>query len=59
MLDLKLNKLIDDKIIASYEKDVKRIDQMIKDKSGAGNDYIGWADWPVNRSEERRVGKEC
>ena len=35
MLDLRLNKLIDDKIIAGYENDVKRIDQMIKNKSGA------------------------
>ena len=61
MLDLKLNKLIDDKIIASYEKDVKRIDQMIKDKSGAGNDYIGWADWPVNYDKEElaRIKKDA
>ena len=61
MLDLRLNKLIDDKIIASYEKDVKRIDQMIKDKSGAGNDYIGWADWPVNYDKEElaRIKKDA
>ena len=61
MLDLRLNKLIDDKIIAGYENDVKRIDQMIKNKSGAGNDYIGWADWPVNYDKEElaRIKKDA
>ena len=61
MLDLRLNKLIDDKIIAGYENDVKRIDQMIKNKSGAGNDFIGWADWPVNYDKEElaRIKKDA
>ena len=34
-------------------------------RTGAGNDFLGWIDLPVDydkdefRSEERRVGKEC
>ena len=61
MLDLRLNKLINDEIIQGYEKDVKRINQMINDKSGAGNDYIGWADWPVNYDKEElaRIKKDA
>ena len=61
MLDLRLNKLINDEIIQGYEKDVKRINQMINDKSGAGNDYLGWADWPVNYDKEElaRIKKDA
>ena len=48
-------------ILNSYEKDVKRINKMIDDKSGQGNDYIGWADWPVNYDKEElaRIKKDA
>ena len=61
MLDLRLNKLINDEIIKGYEKDVKRINQMIMDKSGAGNDFLGWVDWPVNYDKEElaRIKKDA
>ena len=61
MLDLRLNKLISEDIIIGYEKDVARINQMINDKSGPGNDYIGWADWPVNYDKEElaRIKKDA
>ena len=61
MLDLRLNKLISEDIIKGYEKDVARINQMINDKSGPGNDYIGWADWPVNYDKEElaRIKKDA
>lgn len=48
MLKVRLNKLIDDKIIDSYQKKVEVVNDMIQNKSGVGNDYLGWVDWPIN-----------
>ena len=61
MLDLRLNKLMDEEILKGYEKDVNRINQMIMDKSGPGNDYLGWVDWPVNYDKEElaRIKKDA
>ena len=61
MLDLRLNKLINDSILKGYEKEVARINKMIDDKSGPGNDYLGWADWPVNYDKEElaRIKKDA
>ena len=61
MLNLRLNTLITEETLKGYEKDVARIDQMIKEKSGQGNDYIGWADWPVNYDKEEleRIKKDA
>ncbi len=52
MIKLRLNKQIDDKILAGYKDKVKKINQIINDKTGAGNDYIGWADYPVEYDKE-------
>ena len=61
MLNLRLNKLINEGIIKGYEKDVARINKMIMDKSGQGNDYLGWVDWPVNYDKEElaRIKKDA
>ena len=61
MLNLRLNKLINEDIIQGYEKDVNRINQTINDKTGQGNDYLGWADWPVNYDKEElaRIKKDA
>ena len=61
MLNLRLNKMMNDEILKGYEKDVERINKMINDKSGQGNDYIGWADWPVNYDKEElaRIKKDA
>ena len=61
MLNLRLNKMMNDDIIKGYEKDVERINKIINDKSGQGNDYIGWADWPVNYDKEElaRIKKDA
>lgn len=34
--------------IMSYEPEVKRIHKMIHEKTGAGNDFLGWVDWINN-----------
>lgn len=36
----------------SYTKRVAIINKQINDKRGAGNDYLGWADYPLNYSRE-------
>ena len=37
---------------ASYKDEVERINKMIEDKSGPGNDYLGWLNYPSNIKEE-------
>ena len=51
-MKLELNHQIKESDILAYQKDVERINKMINEKSGPGNDYIGWADWPVNYDKE-------
>ena len=31
-----------------YRPKLEKINAGINNKTGAGNDYLGWADWPVN-----------
>ncbi len=52
MLKVDLTNSIDVKLLDSYKDDVKRINKMIEDKSGLGNDYLGWVDWPINYDKE-------
>ena len=52
MLELRLNKLITNNIMLDYEKQVQIINRMIMEKTGAGNDFLGWVDWPVNYDKE-------
>ena len=61
MLNLRLNKLITAEIFKDYKKDVERINKIINEKSGPGNDYIGWADWPINYDKEElaRIKKDA
>ena len=60
-MKLELNHQIKESNILAYQKDVERINKMINEKSGPGNDYIGWADWPVNYDKEEleRVIKDA
>ena len=48
MIRLDLSNIVNVNKINKYEGKVKKINQMINDKTGAGNDYLGWADWPIN-----------
>ena len=61
MLDLRLNRMMNEDIFKGYEKDVARINKMINEKTGPGNDYLGWADWPVNYDKEElaRIKKDA
>ena len=37
---------------ASYEKSVSEVSKIIEEKSGPGNDYIGWVDYPSSIKDE-------
>ena len=52
---------MNEEIIASYQPSVERINKMINERTGAGSDYLGWADWPVNydREELARILKDA
>ena len=52
MIKLQLNNQMSEKVIESYQKDVERINKMIDEKTGPGNDFLGWVDWPVNYDKE-------
>ena len=60
MIKLDYSKCVDAKIFDSYKEDVKRVNKMINEKTGPGNDYLGWADWPLNydKEEVERI-KKC
>ena len=51
-MKLQLNDLMKEQILLSYQKQVQRINKMIDEKTGAGNDFLGWVDWPVNYDKE-------
>ena len=61
MLKLRLNNLMNEEILSSYEKRVTEINEMIMNKSGLGNDFLGWVDWPVNYDKEelQRIKKDA
>ena len=52
MINLQLNDRINKEIIDSYKEKVSKINKMIDEKSGPGNDFLGWVDWPVNYDKE-------
>ena len=47
-MNLELKYLLDEKVLDNYVESVKNINKMINDKSGKGNDFLGWADYPLN-----------
>ena len=55
MIKLQLNNEMNEEIISSYQKDVERINEMINKRTGPGNDFLGWVDWPVNYDKEELV----
>ena len=54
-LDLSNSKLGDD--LSKYEEEVKKIHKVLHEKTGAGSDYLGWLDWPLNydKDEFKRI----
>ena len=52
MIKLDLTHIIDVNELNKYSEDVKRINKMINEKTGPGNDFLGWVDWPVDYDKE-------
>ena len=52
MIKVDVSNVISEEEINKYAPSVKRVNQMIDDKSGAGNDFLGWVDWPENYDKE-------
>lgn len=52
MIKLDLSNTIDKIPFAAYANEVKRINKMINEKTGAGNDFLGWTTWPKDYDKE-------
>lgn len=46
MIKVDVSNVISEQEIAKYQNQVTRINKMINDKSGPGNDFLGWVNWP-------------
>ncbi len=46
MIKVDVSNVISEQEIAKYQHQVTRINKMINDKSGPGNDFLGWVNWP-------------
>ena len=60
-MKLVLNHLMTEDVLKTYQKDVERINMMIREKTGAGNDFLGWVDWPeeYDKEELQRMIKDA
>lgn len=52
MIKVDVSNVISEQEIKKYQASVSRINKMIDEKTGLGNDYVGWVDWPVNYDKE-------
>lgn len=52
MIKLDLSNVIEKIPFAEYEQKVKEINKMIDEKTGAGNDFLGWTTWPTDYDKE-------
>ena len=61
MINFKLSDVMSEADVKAYQKDVERINTLINEKTGEGNDYLGWVDWPLNYNKEEvaRIKKDA
>ena len=61
MIKVDVSNVISEQEIAKYNEKVATINKMIDEKTGAGNDFLGWVDWPENydREELERLLKDA
>lgn len=60
MVKVDLSHALLEEDVLSYQDEVTRLHRMIHDKTGKGNDYLGWVDWSetYDKDEFDRI-KEC
>ena len=51
-MKLDVKHLLNENIFADYQEKVTQINKMINEKTGKGNDYLGWADYPLTYDKE-------
>lgn len=52
MIKLDLSNTIEKISFKDYEEKVKLINKMINEKTGEGNDFLGWTTWPTDYDKE-------
>lgn len=52
MIKVDVSNVISEEEIAKYSDKAASINKMIDEKTGAGNDFLGWVDWPNNYDKE-------
>ena len=52
MIKVNLANTVEKIPLEAYIQDVKTIDAMIKNKTGLGNDFLGWTTWPKDYDKE-------
>lgn len=52
MVKVDLNHALLEEDVLSYQDEVSRIHEMIHDKTGKGNDYLGWLNWADDYDKE-------
>ena len=52
MIKVNLTNTVEKIPLEAYIQDVKTIDAMIKNKTGLGNDFLGWTTWPTDYDKE-------
>ena len=59
MINLDLRNNIDKQTLDSYQEKVSAINEMIENKTGLGNDFLGWVDYPntYDKKEFERIQK--
>ena len=52
MIKVDVSNVISEAELAKYQDKVEVINKMINEKTGPGNDFLGWVDWPSNYDKE-------
>ena len=52
MIKVDVSNVISEQEIAKYSEKAAIINKMINEKTGPGNDFLGWVDWPENYDRE-------
>ena len=52
MIKVDVSNVISEEEIAKYSQKAEVINRMINEKTGPGNDFLGWVNWPTNYDKE-------
>ncbi len=61
IIETKTDHLVNKVDFTEYQTRVNEINDIINNRSGAGSDFLGWLDWPVNYDKEEfeRIKKDA